>query len=35
VQVVPAVPHGRGDQRLDYVVTEHETIDCRVEEERP
>jgi 5-formyltetrahydrofolate cyclo-ligase len=34
-QVVPAVPHGPGDQRLDYVVTERETIDCRVDQERP
>jgi 5-formyltetrahydrofolate cyclo-ligase len=29
VQVVEAVPHGELDQRLDFVVTDRETIDCR------
>jgi 5-formyltetrahydrofolate cyclo-ligase len=28
LQLVPSVPHGREDQRLDLVVTEVETIDC-------
>lgn len=29
LQLVPSVPHGPGDQRLDFVVTDQETIDCR------
>jgi 5-formyltetrahydrofolate cyclo-ligase len=28
LQVLPGVPHGPGDQRLDFVVTERGTIDC-------
>lgn len=30
LQLVPSVPHGPGDQTLDFVVTEGETIDCRL-----
>ena len=29
VQLVEAVPHGRRDERVDFVVTEEETVDCR------
>lgn len=29
LQLVPSVPHGPDDQRLDLVVTEREIIDCR------
>jgi 5-formyltetrahydrofolate cyclo-ligase len=28
-QVLEAVPHGERDERLDFVVTDRETIDCR------
>jgi 5-formyltetrahydrofolate cyclo-ligase len=30
VQLVPRVPHSPRDQTLDFLVTERETIDCRV-----
>lgn len=30
LQLLPAVPHGPDDQALDFVVTERETIDCRL-----
>jgi len=33
LQLVPSVPHGPEDQPLDFVVTEHETIDCRLHRE--
>jgi 5-formyltetrahydrofolate cyclo-ligase len=29
VQVLPDVPHGPDDERLDLLVTEEETVDCR------
>lgn len=35
LQVVPSVPHGRGDEPLDVVVTETETIDCRFHPREP
>jgi 5-formyltetrahydrofolate cyclo-ligase len=28
LQLVPSVPHGPNDQRVDLVVTERETLDC-------
>jgi 5-formyltetrahydrofolate cyclo-ligase len=28
-QVLEAVPHGERDERLDFIVTDRETIDCR------
>jgi 5-formyltetrahydrofolate cyclo-ligase len=30
LQLLPAVPHGPGDQTLDFVVTEQETVDCEL-----
>lgn len=30
LQLVPSVPHGPEDQPLDFVVTDQETIDCRL-----
>ncbi|HYT79408.1 MAG TPA: 5-formyltetrahydrofolate cyclo-ligase [Actinomycetota bacterium] len=33
LQLVPSVPHGAGDQPLDFVVTERGTIDCRLNRE--
>ena len=35
VQMVPSVPHGPRDRRLDFVVTERETIACRLPPEGP
>jgi 5-formyltetrahydrofolate cyclo-ligase len=35
LQIVPRVPHGTRDQRLDFVVTERETIDCRAGSGKP
>lgn len=31
-QLLDEVPHGRRDERLDLIVTDRETIDCRVRE---
>jgi 5-formyltetrahydrofolate cyclo-ligase len=34
-QVIPAIPHGPGDQRLDLVVTDLETIVCPARRPQP
>ena len=34
-QLVPAVPHGREDESIDFVVTDLETVDCRTEPQAP